>query len=457
MPNSLRIRLVLAWAVFVAVILGAADMGLRLLFERSITRRTEAELSADLRQLERGMVVSPEGTVRIVRPPTDPQFDMVLAGRYWQIAEAGRPILRSPSLASESLQVPDAVTLASATRPLWVAGPNEQKLYAVVRDFSVPKESGAAPERHLVIMTAVDGAEIREDTGKFASDLRFSLAGLALLLLAGVFAQVTVGLRPLQHVQASVAAVREGRARRVDGAFPDEVMPLVDETNALLEMQEDAIVVARQRSGDLAHGLKTPLAVMAAKSRKLRQSGLAETADDIDRQIGAMSRHIDRELARSRARGASRLGMPRTDIAGLLRETVSAIQAIPHDTVIEWTVKLPERLEIAAAPDDVMNIAGNLLENAVKWTGSKISLVAEAGPRGVVIEVADDGPGIPADEVNRVLLRGERADTRVPGSGLGLAIVNDLVEAYNGTLTLTRSALGGLLARVALPDAGAPL
>lgn len=454
MPNSLRIRLVLAWSVFVAVILGAAYIGLELLFERSITRRTERELSADMRQLERGMEIGRDGAIRIARAPTDPQFDMLHAGRYWQISHDGRVILRSPSLGEETLPIPQSASPEAPARPLWITGPRAQRLYAVVRRYAVPSTPEQGADRHLVIITAVDGAEIREDTGKFASDLRLSLAGLALLLLAGVFAQVTVGLMPLHRVRASVAAVREGRRRRVDGAFPDEVMPLVDETNALLETQEGAIGLARQRAGDLAHGLKTPLAVMGAKSRQLRQFGLVDISDSIDAQINAMGRHIDRELARSRAMGASRLALARTDIAGLLRELVSALQALPSDRAIEWTVRLPERMESAVAADDIMNIAGNLLENAAKWAQGHITLAAEQGAHGVIIHVADDGPGIPEAEVDRVLLRGVRADTRVPGSGLGLAIVNDLVTAYNGTLTLTKGPLGGLSVTVELPDAG---
>lgn len=449
--SSLRLRLLAAWAVFILLTLQVAGVGLRLLFERSIARRTEAELSADLRQLRRGMEVLDDGTVRIVRAPTDPQFDIVFGGRYWQIVEDGVTIQRSPSLDDFKLTLPKGFEPSPDDQQTWIEGPEKQQLFSVVR-LHDPGGAGNGPERSLVITTAVDGAEIRDDTNKFSKDLFASLAALAALLMAGAFAHVTIGLKPLDRVRSSVVSVREGRARRVEGSFPDEVMPLVAETNALLSAQEEALKAARHRAGDLAHGLKTPLAVMAAKSRQIRRAGQTGPADDIDRQIDAMSRHVERELARARARGASRASLPLGDVAALLREVVSAIQALPRKDAIEWTADIPERLEVAIDRDDFNNIAGNLLENAQKWARSRIEVSARRDGNGLLLKVADDGPGIPCAEIDRVLERGVRADTAVAGSGLGLAIVSDLVETYGGTVRLERSPMGGLCARVWLPD-----
>lgn len=452
--SSLRLRLLVAWAVFIAITLQVAGVGLRLLFERSIARRTEVELAADLRQLRRGMEINALGAVTVVRAPTDPQFDMIFGGRYWQIAENGTPILRSPSLDSVALELPKSFVPTLAQQQTWLAGPEKQQLFAIVRIHEVAA-TDAAPVRQLVITTAVDGAEIREDTDKFSNELFSSLAALALLLLAGAYAHVSIGLKPLDRLRSSVVQVREGRTRRVEGAYPDEVMPLVAETNALLSAQEDALRTARQRAGDLAHGLKTPLAIMAAKSRQVRRAGEALAADDIDRQIEAMSRHVERELARARARGSVLAGLPRVDLSALVRGIVSAIQALPREPVLEWTTRIPERLSLAIDPDDFNNIAGNLIENAQKWARSEIVVTVGRSGSGVVLDVADDGPGIPCDQLKRVLERGVRADTSVAGSGLGLAIVSDLVDVYHGTLTLDRSASGGLLARVWLPGGAA--
>ena len=175
-PSSLRLRLLLAWAVFIILTLQIAGLGLRLLFERSITRRTQTELLADLRQLKRGMEVAPGGTITIVREPTDPQFDIVLGGRYWQVADGANILVRSRSLDQQSLAAPEPP--ADPMQRLWILGPNDQKLIAVVQEHLVPGPANGTVRR-LHITTAVDASEIREDTGKFTNDLYWGLAGLA--------------------------------------------------------------------------------------------------------------------------------------------------------------------------------------------------------------------------------------------------------------------------------------
>ncbi len=221
-------------------------------------------------------------------------------------------------------------------------------------------------------MAAVDATEIEEDTNRFASDLFNSLLGLAVLLLAGAWLHVTFGLRPLKTLQGSVAAVRKGNASRIDGEFPAEVMPLVSETNALLEAQELVLQDARARAGDLAHGLKTPLAVMAANGRTLRRRGIYDVADEIDRQIEVMRRHVDRELARARARGVYRLGKK----AHRHRQTASRACGSDRWSASREAYLLDVRRHIAlllsADSDDFNNIAGNLLENAAKWATKEI-------------------------------------------------------------------------------------
>lgn len=450
--TSLRLRLLLAWAVFIAITLQVAGIGLRVLFERSITRRTQTELEADLRQLRRGMEVSPSGEIRIVREPTDPQFDIVLGGRYWQIEENGQPIVRSRSLDTASLTVTRPGVPIQDTGSTWLVGPDKEKLFAIVRSHEVAAASGA-PERTLVIATAVDAAEIDEDANKFSSDLIRSLSVLAALFMIGAWMHVTIGLRPLKFLSAKVADVRAGRVRRLDGDYPDEVMALVHETNALLEGQDAALQEARARAGDLAHGLKTPLAIMAANARTLRRRGAGDVADEIDRQIESMRRHVDRELARARARGGTRLGLMAVDLVPLTDELVDVIANLPRDRTLSWDIAAPDSMLVSVDADDFNNIAGNVLENAGKWARSQVRVTLKTGADGAHLIVEDDGPGIAQEEFERVLRRGERADTSVAGSGLGLAIVNDLVTLYRGKLSLGRSALGGLSADVVLPQA----
>lgn len=447
--TSLRLRLLLVWAIFIAITLQLAGVGLRVLFERSITRRTQAELEADLRQIRRGMEVSSSGKISIVREPTDPQFDIVMGGRYWQVLEDGTPVVRSRSLDTASLAVSQWTGPGQSDGPAWLIGPNRERLFAVVRRHNAAPEG--QPERNLIIVTAVDAAEITEDTDKFSADLWKSLVALATLLLLGAWLHVTIGLSPLKSLSAKVGAVRSGKSRRVDGEYPEEVMPLVAETNALLDGQEADLQEARQRAGDLAHGLKTPLAIMGAAGRTLRRQGMDDVAVEIDRQIDVMRRHVDRELARARARGASRMGLASIDIVALLAEIVRVIEILPRERTVSWQLDIPDELLVSIDADDFNNMAGNLVENAGKWAASEVRVALETVSDGVRLVVDDNGPGIPADQVERVLRRGERADTSVAGSGLGLAIVNDIVLLYRGRLSLTKSEMGGLRAEILLP------
>lgn len=449
---SLRLRLLAAWAIFIALTLQIVGVGLRLLYERSITARTTSELSADLRQLRRGMEVAPDGTISIVREPTDPQFDIVFGGRYWQVDDAtGATLARSRSLNEARLTLPKGIVAGDSLQPVRIIGPEDQKLFGVVRAHALARQDGRE-ERLLTIMTAVDSAEIDEDTDKFATDLFSSLAGLAAILLLGAWAHVSIGLRPLETLRARVAEVRGGKADRIEGDYPDEVMPLVLETNALLAAQDKALSVARERAGNLAHGLNTPLAVMAAKSRELKRMGEEGVANDIDQQIEAMRRHVERELARARARGRVAARQAEIDGAELARAIVQAIDSLPRDVPIDWIDELPNRLILNVDRDDFNNIAGNLLENAHKWARASVRIRSRKTDGGTEFIVEDDGPGVPEAHHDRVLQRGGRADMTVGGSGLGLAIVNDLVELYRGSLFLSASPLGGLEVRILFPD-----
>ena len=448
---SLRLRLLAVWAIFIALMLQIVGVGLRLLYQRSITERTRSELSADLRQLRRGMEVSPSGGVSVVRAPTDPQFDIVFGGRYWQIEETGKPIAKSPSLETVSLVLPKSFEASEAEKSVDIVGPEDQKLFAVVRKHFLPRME--SNERlTLTITTAVDASEIEEDTDKFAADLFRSLTGLAVMLLLGAWAHVTIGLRPLEVLRSRVADVRAGRADQIEGEYPDEVMPLVLETNALLDAQEYALAAARARAGDLAHGLNTPLAVMAAKSRELRRKGEAGVANEIDHQIESMHRHVERELARARARGPASAGHAPIDAVALLRNLIQVIDSLPRDVAIDWVDELPDIFLVAADRDDFNNIAGNLLENAHKWAKARVRIGAKRQSGRAVFTIEDDGPGVADDKISEVLQRGVRADTTVSGSGLGLAIVSDLIELYRGSLELSRSALGGLKVTIDLPQ-----
>jgi signal transduction histidine kinase len=449
---SLRLRLLLAWLVFVLIVLTCAAVAVRVLFERSIKDSAVADLSIDMRRLATGLELQSNGTAKLAEVPADPKFVVANSGKYWQVNHAGKPLFRSPSLWGHVLDIPSGAstrrTKRNAPTEVRLTGPDDQSLFGIastvhIGDNPVPIS--------FQIVSAVDDILLVAAINKFTSDLIIGFSLLATLLCAAAAALVTIGLRPLGALRECLAGVRNGESRRLTGSFPSEVMPLVTETNELLDARDNAIDVARTRASNLAHGLKTPLAVMATHSRRLRRSGDTELAGDIDKQLEMMRRHVERELARTRERSTGSARYRRINAAAVIADVAHALQQLPKSETIDWHVVVPPGLSLAIERADFVDIMGNLLDNAQKWANHSVRIVGRAADNMAIFTIEDDGAGVPEDQFQRILQRGERADTSVPGTGLGLAIVNDLVLLYGGRLELSRSHLGGLNATVAVP------
>jgi len=266
-------------------------------------------------------------------------------------------------------------------------------------------------------------------------------------------AAILLGLQPLRRVSNALANVREGKAHRLDGKFPVEIQPLANETNALIENNRRIVERSRTQVGNLAHSLKTPLAVMLNEGRAI---GGAK-GRLIEEQSGAMRQQVEHYLQRARMAAQRDTVVFRTPVAPLLERMVRVMAKLKPEMKLDLTLPQTARPIFAGEKEDLEEIVGNLLENALKW-GRKhvvvgLSEVADgANPSGAWfrIDIEDDGPGIPEDKAREALKRGRRLDETKPGTGLGLAIVADLVNEYGGKLSLERSGLGGLKACVQL-------
>ena len=281
-----------------------------------------------------------------------------------------------------------------------------------------------------------------------------ALAISIVFMLAGVF-QVRRGLSGITQLRGRLGAVHEGRERRVDGRFVPEVQPLVDDLNALLHQQEEAVRRAVAKAGDLAHGLKTPLAVLAREAERAQAAGQTEVATAIGQQVERMRRQIDYHLAHARAAASGAtpgaLSVVRDCADGLAR-TLRKLHADRHLAI---DVRVPAGHVVRVQREDLDEMLGNLLDNACKWARGTVVADSVLRDGSVVITVDDDGQGIPVDMRAAVLQRGVRADEKTPGFGLGLAIVRDLAEVYGGSIALDASPLGGLRATLTLPGTGA--
>ncbi|MFP8781216.1 sensor histidine kinase [Hydrogenophaga sp. RWCD_12] len=449
---SLRGRWLAATLAAMAVALALAGLFLHRLFQDHVMRQFQATLVQQLDQLTARLEFDASGQATIDPARlSDPRWQRPYSGLYWQLDEAGttsenQGFLRSRSLWDDRLH-PEADTPADGQVHVHQdTGPRGSTLLLVERTVF----SADTPQRHWRLVVAGDLQEVTAASARFARVLAMSLLALGLLLALAALAQVAVGLAPLRALQRALTDLREGRTQRLQGAFPAEVQPLIDDFNGVLDRNAEVVERARTQAGNLAHALKTPLAVLdQAASSPAGTTPLAVLVKD---QVGLARRHIDWHLKRSRVAAAQRLPGQRTPLApvvdGLLR-LLARVHAGRHldlgcdDIPAEWA--------FAGEEQDLQEMLGNLMDNACLWARTQVHVGAELRGDRLEITVDDDGPGIAPEQRQAALSRGVRLDEATPGSGLGLAIVAELANLYGGALALEDGATGGLRARISLP------
>ena len=273
----------------------------------------------------------------------------------------------------------------------------------------------------------------------------------AVLAMAAGFLQVRRGVSPINNLRSRLAGLHEGRDRRVVGTYPSEVQPLVNDLNALLENREQAVRRAISKAGDLAHGLKTPLAILAHEAERAKAAGHKEVASAIEQQVDRMRRQVDYHLAHTRAAAAGAAPGTLCSISESTEGLARALRRLYAERGLAIDVRVPADLSARVQREDLDEMIGNLLDNACKWGRARVGIFAHRSGSIVEVVIDDDGNGLASEMWEAVLQRGVRADEASPGSGLGLAIVRDLADAYGGSISVEASPLGGLRARLRLP------
>lgn len=276
------------------------------------------------------------------------------------------------------------------------------------------------------------------------------LAGACLVV--GLF-QVRRGLGSFNELRSRLLGVREGRDRRLEGAYPTEVQPLVSDLNGLLQDREHRVTRALSKAGDLAHGLKTPLAVLNHEAQRAKAAGHVELAAAIAQQVERMRRQVDYHLAQARASASGATPGTRSHVLTSVDGLVRTLQTLHADRGLALDVTVPHEHFVRSQREDLDEMLGNLLDNACKWAKSRVMLASAHEAGDISITIDDDGPGLDPSLREAVLQRGVRVDEAAPGSGLGLAIVRDLAEVYGGSISLDASPLGGVRARLLIASA----
>ena len=281
--------------------------------------------------------------------------------------------------------------------------------------------------------------------------------GLEVIFAAGLLVAGLLGLRsglsPFTRLRARLAAVHTGEARRLEGAYPTEVQPLVNDLNALLDRRDEMVSRAMAKAGDLAHGLKTPLAVLNHEAERAEAAGQTELAAAIRQQVEKMRRQMDYHLAHARAAASGAGGGASCPVASSAEGLARTLLRLNAGRGLAIDLEVAAAHSVRCSREDLDEMLGNLLDNACKWAKSLVTLSSDAGESSICITVDDDGPGLDPALMEQVLQRGVRADQAAPGSGFGLAIVRDLAELHGGSIQLSRGPAGGLRASLLLPAA----
>lgn len=440
--RSLTARLMLVAALGALPVLVIAGASLLWLFYERIESKFDAYLTAFQQQLIAGADFDADGTLRLNALPADPHFDLPFSGWYWQVSAGDRTLAQSPS--AGPLQGGGGLPLSTFEGAADWIGPGSMELRAVAREVRLP---GANSALRIVVMGP--HTEIDQEVLAFGIQLALALGGLGLAFLLATALQVRYGLLPLGDLRGALQKVRKGAAPRLEGDYPVEVAPLVEELNEVLAHNEALIARARVQAGNLAHGLKSPLTVLRHELAELKD----ERGEILRDQVALIGDQVERVLARIRAVGPSSAAAGRTNLRPVLEDLAYSLGIIHRERGIAVEIACGQSAMFPGDAADLAEMLGNLMDNACKWAKSKVRVAVDPGGLDLVVLIDDDGPGIPPERRDAALTRGARLDQTVPGSGLGLDIVRELAELYRGVLRLEDSPLGGLRARLELPGA----
>jgi signal transduction histidine kinase len=463
--NSLSRRLFLSSAVWTLIVLPIAGIVLVSLYRGAVERSFDARLNQYLEYLIG--ITAPEQGIDIVPPPSlgEPAFGRPGSGWYWEIrAQGGPPLnLKSESLVSETLKLPSQIGVTpdeTEIRKAYIPGPENEPMRVLEREITI---SLGDQQRRYIYAVAGDAMEIDQVVDDFTAMLTTSFFILGLGLLLATFFQVRYGLRPVRDIGEKLAAIRSGKASRLEGEMPEEIEPLQVELNALIQSNQAIIERARTHVGNLAHALKTPLSVITNEARgqtsQVKANGKDEEfAGKVAEQAELMREYITHHLTRAQIAARISIVGGVTDVNETLNSLTHALSRIYSDRNITFSVDCPGDAKFRGEKQDLQEMVGNLLDNACKWAKSRVTISVEAAKPGssarqLTVHVDDDGPGLPPTELEAVIQRGKRLDETKPGSGLGLSIVADLSEMYYGSFVLQPAPTGGVRAKLVLPAA----
>jgi signal transduction histidine kinase len=443
--QSLRLRLLVGAAICVTIALVVSGFALVLLFESNIDLRTRDELTATRNRLVAAIAPSVDPAV-LEQTLTDPRYQTPFGGLYWQVQDlASGTTYRSRSLWDTTIVLPRS--LVSPAHQV-LNGPADQKLS--VFGGMVTVETATGP-RSYIVAVGRDRTDAEQSIRRFGLEMTLDLLVLGATLVVASWIQVNIGLRPLRSLAIDVETIRAGGANRLVSNYPTEVLPLVREVNELLDARDESLEVSRFRAAELAHSLKTPMAVVSATAERLRAAGDVENAETLATLSAEVTDEIDYHLRLAGIRPRDTTMILRSSLNVAVLRTVSVLRKTRHGEPLHWQLELGKDVQVDVDEHDLLELVGIVLENAAKWASSTVRVSITVQDGSIRADVSDDGPGLTEDQISKLGTRGARPRDDKPGSGFGLAIALQIATTNSGAVLFGRSKMGGLNVTICFP------
>lgn len=443
MRNTLAFRIIALSSIWIIMALLVTAVILVINHRDHTAQHYDAHVQMHLEELTGASHFTENGSFSLAFKPSDPRYRDFDSGWYWEVKQAGKTLRRSTSLGENRLNLKGIMPTANVVVHE-IPGPQNEILRVHVIELAIDPD-----QEPLVFLATAPTGGITEDVADYSNHIILSFLGLGLGLFLAVVLQVRVALKPFKAISTRIADIRAGKAEKLPQDQLEDVQPLIDELNTLLDHNAVLVKRARNQLGDLAHSVKNPLTVINNAARDMQSA----QKDLILQQTTDISRSVDHYLSRARTYGTEKVLGSRYSIRTATEDLVYAMQRIYQERNLVFDLSRLQGCWFKGEGQDLEEMLGNLLDNACKWAKSRVQIYCGTKNGRIEIVVEDDGPGIAENEFDNVVRRGRRLDESIPGHGQGLGIVKDIAALYGGELKLARAGLGGLQAKLDLPSA----
>ncbi len=433
---SLRTRLILTASLVVSIFILVAGLALENAFYKSAEKSLEETLHGHLNLLMASTEIDASGDIAMPARLLDTKFSLPSSGLYGVIVDHnGAAIWKS--LSTVGVIIPMAVTLSAGDKQIQSLTTHSEDFTRLSYGLDWYTESGKKP---LTFNIITELQPFKAQVYTFRRTLTGWLIGLGVALLLVQWAILAWGLRPLATVRKELHAIDTGQQERISGHYPTEIHLLTENINELLDHEHAQQSRYRHALADLAHSLKTPLAVLRGAIGELDQS--ANTKTTLDEQVQRMDHIVAHQLQRAATAGAAPIRKSIV-LAPLIEKLLNALAKVYRDKAIQFTSQIAANSKLRVDEGDAMELLGNLLDNACKWCQQRVAISTTLQQQRVIFHISDDGPGVPREKVQHILQRGGRIDQAVPGTGIGLTVAHEIIQTYQGQLHIEPSPLGG--------------